>query len=247
MITRRHHRTRASATALGVVVTLVLAAGCGGSSTAPEPDEPRATALSPATAPDDTGASSTPAGESDAPPAAATPSATADRTPPAPANVGRRPAQERVRFVPGTLLVPGQTPAQVLPVGTRDGSLEVPDDARDVGWWDGGAWAGDPFGSTVLAGHINDKQSIGTMQALIGAPEGTVITLGPGDDAEGPGATLEYRIVSSELLRKETLTDRRDLFEQRGPHRLVLITCWGEYTSGEGFDSNYVVIAEPVT
>ena len=33
--------------------------------------------------------------------------------------------------------------------------LRVPENVRHVGWWDGSAYAGDPFGTTVIAGHVD--------------------------------------------------------------------------------------------
>jgi hypothetical protein len=39
----------------------------------------------------------------------------------------------------------------VLPATTVDGLLKVPENVQHVGWWDGSAQAGEPFGSTVIA------------------------------------------------------------------------------------------------
>ena len=45
--------------------------------------------------------------------------------------------------------------APVDPVGVVAGSLELPDDADRVGWWRGGSRAGTPFGTVVVAGHLD--------------------------------------------------------------------------------------------
>ncbi len=57
---------------------------------------------------------------------------------------------------------------------------------------------------------------------------------------------LDYRITSVETLTKQTLATSAAIFDQVGPHRLVLITCTGAYRPGRGYDSNLVVTAEPL-
>jgi len=53
--------------------------------------------------------------------------------------------------------------AAVEPAITVDGELQVPTNVDHVGWWDGSAAAGDPFGSTVIAGHVDSAtQGIGS-------------------------------------------------------------------------------------
>jgi len=37
----------------------------------------------------------------------------------------------------------------VQPAETVDGLLKVPENVQHVGWWDGSAQAGEPFGATV--------------------------------------------------------------------------------------------------
>ena len=56
---------------------------------------------------------------------------------------------------PERLTLPGNATAAVLPAVTVDGVLRVPEDVEHVGWWDGSAQVGEPFGSTVIAGHVD--------------------------------------------------------------------------------------------
>ncbi|MGI3781811.1 MAG: hypothetical protein ACRYG2_13645, partial [Janthinobacterium lividum] len=72
-----------------------------------------------------------------------------------PAAVGTVAASNRVTFVPNLVVLPGGAAAPVQPAATRDGELQVPENVQHVGWWDGSAEVGDPFGNTVVAGHVD--------------------------------------------------------------------------------------------
>jgi len=54
-------------------------------------------------------------------------------------------------------------------------------------------------------------------------------------------------VVSSALVQKQALASDGDALDQRGPHRLVLITCSGEWHPElRSYDSNLVLVADPV-
>lgn len=148
-----------------------------------------------------------------------------------------------MRFTPRLIELPGGDSAAVESAPTVDGVLQVPVDVNHVGWWDGGADAGDPFGSTVIAGHIDSaRQGLGFFAQLLLIQVGDQVTLRSGPD------TLTYRVVSSTLIKKDALASAGAVFDQRGPHRLVLITCSGQWHPEiRSYDSNLVVTAEPVT
>ena len=69
----------------------------------------------------------------------------------APASHDQPAASQHVEFIPERLTLPGKASAAVLPARTVDGLLKVPENVQHVGWWDGSAWAVEPFGSTVIA------------------------------------------------------------------------------------------------
>jgi len=215
-VVRRPPRT-AAVTAL-VALTLVLG-GCGGA-------DPVATGRpavdTPASAP---AASASPA-EGDAPPA----------------TVGRPAASNRVTFVPDRVVLPGGDAAPVQPAVTRDGELLVPEDVQHVGWWDGSARAGDAFGNTVIAGHVDSAtDGLGFFAQLLTAKKGETVTL------RGPdGHHLAYTITSVRTIKKDALATGSAAFDQTGDPHLVLITCGGAYRKGDGgYDSNVVVTAKP--
>jgi sortase (surface protein transpeptidase) len=65
----------------------------------------------------------------------------------------------------------------VLPAATVDGVLKVPENVQHVGWWDGSALAGEPFGSTVIAGHVDSAtEGIGFFARLLRIKVGDTIT-----------------------------------------------------------------------
>ncbi len=144
----------------------------------------------------------------------------------------------RLTLRPGT----GDAPAPVDPVGVTSGRLALPDDADRVGWWTGGATAGAPFGTVVIAGHLDSASDpAGHLAGLT--------TLAPDDLVDLATTTKHqrYRVVSNYLLPSADLSRRSDLFEQRRPHRLLLITCGGPYDHERGrYRDNRIVEAVPV-
>jgi LPXTG-site transpeptidase (sortase) family protein len=158
-----------------------------------------------------------------------------------PAWQARPAASQHPEFIPDRLTLPGDASAAVLPATTVDGVLKVPENAQHVGWWDGSAWAGEPFGSTVIAGHIDSAtEGIGFFARLLTIKVGDTVTL------RADSHRLKYRVTSVRKVAKKALaTDGRAL-KQTGPHRLVLITCTGNYHRDRGgYDSNLVVVAKP--
>jgi len=159
-----------------------------------------------------------------------------------PGRIGTPAPSQRVRFVPRQVVLPGGAKTSVLPATTLDGQLQVPAMAKRVGWWDGGAEAGDPFGSVVLAGHVDTRtEGLGFFARLLRVKPGEVVVL------RGSGHTASYRVTSVESVPKDALATRSDAFVQTGGHRLVLITCTGAYDASRGgYEDNLVVTAAPL-
>lgn len=158
------------------------------------------------------------------------------------AREGRTAASERVRFRPESLVLSRGGQADVEVASTLDGELKVPENVRHLGWWDGGAYVNDPFGTVVIAGHVDSKtQGLGFFARLLRAEKGDEVTL------RGDGHQLRYRVTATKTLTKQVLGSDSDAFDQSGDHRLVLITCTGNYDADRGgYDSNLVLYAEPV-
>jgi LPXTG-site transpeptidase (sortase) family protein len=138
--------------------------------------------------------------------------------------------------------LPGGGEADVEPAATVDGELKVPEQVQHVGWWDGSSYPGDPFGTTVIAGHVDSAtEGLGFFARLLEVGVGDSVTL------RGEGHGARYRIVSVQVIAKGALSSDSRAFDQTGDHRLVLITCTGNYHRDRGgYDSNLVVTAVPV-
>lgn len=162
--------------------------------------------------------------------------------PPGIARVARPARSQRVRFIPQRVVLPGGASAVVQSADTVGGVLQVPDDIRKIGWWTGGAYVGDPFGATVLAGHVDSvDQGIGFFARLLKVKKGDLVRV------SGEGHQATYRVASVGLVAKQALADDGAAFDQSGDARLVLITCGGAFIPAEGgYQSNVVVVARPV-
>ena len=133
--------------------------------------------------------------------------------------------------------------AVVVPVATTDGELRVPAHVDELGWWDGSAWLGDPFGATVIAGHVDSAtEGIGFFAQLL--------AIRVGDRVSVVGSRSErqtYRVTSVRTVAQNALAADADALDQTGDHRLVLITCTGVYRPGRAATSrNLVVTAKQV-
>jgi LPXTG-site transpeptidase (sortase) family protein len=160
----------------------------------------------------------------------------------APARQGQPAESQRVQFIPERLTLPGHATAAVQPAVTVDGVLRVPEDVEHVGWWDGSAQVGEPFGSTVIAGHVDSAtDGIGFFVRLRRIKVGDTITL------RADSHQLKYRVTSVRTVAKKALATDSQAFRQTGRHRLVLITCTGNFHRDRGgYDSNLVVIGKPL-
>jgi hypothetical protein len=159
-----------------------------------------------------------------------------------PGRVGTPAPSQRIRFVPTEVDLPGGHHAPVLPASTVGGLLVVPERAQRVGWWDGGADAGDPFGSVVLAGHVDTAtDGLGFFVRLLRIRPGDVVVL------RGAGHSASYRVGSVVSVPRNALATGSGAFDQTGAHRLVLITCTGAYDRARGgYQENLVVTASPI-
>jgi hypothetical protein len=146
-------------------------------------------------------------------------------------------------FVPATLVLPDGTAAPVVPVGLHpDGALVVPDDVRTVGWWTGGSRAGEPFGSVVVAGHVDSAaRGIGVFAQLKRLVPGQVVQLSDG------ARRARYRIASATRVPQARLAEDAGIFRVDGAAQLVLVTCGGAFDlARHRYQDNLVVIASPL-
>jgi LPXTG-site transpeptidase (sortase) family protein len=119
----------------------------------------------------------------------------------------------------------------------------VPEDPTKVGWWDGSSYVGDPYGSTVIAGHVDVLgRGIGFFFRLWNIKVGESVVLSAGDVRQA------YKITSVRQVPRTDLIDDAEIFDIGGSPRLVLITCAGEFRPDRGgYSRNLIVVARPVS
>ena len=144
-----------------------------------------------------------------------------------------------VRGVPRRLVVPALgIDSAVLPIGTDDGVLVPPSDPSELGWWRDGARIGAAHGSVLITGHTVHTGG-GAMDHLADLEVGDEVTV------ETRTGVAAYRVVSVTYFPKQTLAAHAtQVFDQSGPHRLVLITC--DNWNGSAYDGNTAAIAQPI-
>lgn len=159
-----------------------------------------------------------------------------------PAAVGRQAGSQVHAERPVSVTFPS---GLVLPVDAAetlpDGALAVPQDTHRAGWWTGSSRLGDPFGSVVLAAHVDSfTQGVGPAVELLSARPGDRVRLA------GRHLTQEYVITSVRLVPQADLRRQSVVFSAAGDRRLVLITCGGRYDASlGGYQDNVVVVARP--
>jgi hypothetical protein len=84
-------------------------------------------------------------------------------------------------------------------------------------------------------------EGIGFFARLLKIKAGDTITL------RADSHQLKYRVTSVRTVAKKALATDSQAFRQTGPHRLVLITCTGNFHRDRGgYDSNLVVVGKPL-
>ena len=175
--------------------------------------------------------------------AAPTGSSPTSETTPTSARVAK-PAESQVSATrPTEIRLPSSREVAVRVAATGPGGeLVLPADINRAGWWDGSALIGDPYGSIVVAAHVDSQvQGLGVFAELAEAA--------PGDRMRLQSASLvqEFEVATSRLLPKTILDADSPLYAASTDHRLVLITCGGPFDASTGhYRDNRVVIAEPV-
>lgn len=148
-------------------------------------------------------------------------------------------AQQR----PGTVRLPDGATARLVRTELTDrGVLPIPRGLGDAAWW--GAKLGAAQGAALLSGHVNWEGQRGPFDELWRMRDGDEVSV-----ADAKGGRWVYRVDNVVTLPKETLPEQAaKWFGQDGPHRLVLVTCGGDYVGGtEGYDENRLVTAKLVT
>lgn len=155
----------------------------------------------------------------------------------------RRAQSQVVPERPRALSLPSGSRVTIRAVGTaRDGRLAVPPGLDSAGWWRGGARVGDPFGSVLVAAHVDSRtEGLGPFAELLQVRPGAIVTVA------SRGLEQRYRVVTFRLVPQGDLSRRDWIYAAAGPHRLTLVTCAPPYdrTRG-GYQNLAIVVARPL-
>ncbi|MEU4624710.1 class F sortase [Actinoplanes sp. NPDC023801] len=209
---------------IAVTVAVALAcAACGGPRAATGPVAPPATA---------------PAGPS----ATAPGSSAAAAAPPAAGSADSLTRGDLLPTSPPTRLeIPAlDVDVPVAGLGLRaDGAMEVPGDAKTVGWFTGAPTPG-ALGPAILAGHVDLKGTAGTFARLS--------ALRPGDQirvARRDGSTAVFGVTEVGRYPKNRFPAEK-VYGPIDHAGLRLITCGGDFDPRSGhYEDNVVVFAGP--
>jgi hypothetical protein len=144
---------------------------------------------------------------------------------------------------PVAVTLPNGVTVPVRAVSTAsDGVLDVPPRVGTAGWWRGGSRLGDPFGSTLLAGHVDSvTEGLGPFAALLGVRPGDRIRL------HSRHLRQTFAVRSLRVIPRSSFDSRPWLQAAWGSRRLAVVTCAGPYDAARGgYQSLAVVIAIPV-
>ncbi len=128
--------------------------------------------------------------------------------------------------------------APVIPLGLNpDGTLEVPKDFDDTGWFTDAAEPGER-GAAVVAGHVDSKSGPAVFFHLRALRRGDSIEITLKDRSN-----VRYVVTSSAQVPKNHFPTER-VYAQTWRPTLRLITCGGEFDSSTGhYVDNYIVFA----
>ena len=129
--------------------------------------------------------------------------------------------------------------ASIIPLGLQeDGSIEVPEDPDQAGWWLGGPEPGET-GPAVILGHVDSLE------------EGPAVFfylqyLDPGDEVHidrVDGSTITYVVEATERHHKDEFPTDAVYGPTEAP-TLRLVTCGGDFDFGvRTYEDNVIVFA----
>ena len=121
------------------------------------------------------------------------------------------------------------------PIGAVAGQLEIPPPGR-AGWFRAGPRPGEP-GRAVIVSHVDSQAGPALFASLRTLRRRTLILV-----EDRRGGIHRFRLVRRVQIEKSRF--RPDLvYGPSSLSRLVLITCGGPFTPGEGYRDNVILYA----
>ena len=141
-------------------------------------------------------------------------------------------------------MLPNGTAVAIRAVDSRpDGTLDVPSDIRVAGWWRGGSSLGDPFGSTLVAAHVDSfAQGLGPFASLLSVRPGQKVVL----TSTHLRAVLRGHLAAARApgIARAPALDLHGAWPAATAH---LVTCAGPYVADRGGYQNLAVITATPT
>ena len=162
---------------------------------------------------------------------------------PVPVTAARRARSVVVPEAPVAARLPSGRVVPVRAVSTTaDGALDLPEDIGTAGWWRGGSRLGDPFGSMLVAAHIDSTtQGLGPYAELLRARPGQRVRI------TSRHLTQVFTVRSLRLVAQGPLARHPWISAPTGPPRLTLVTCAPPYDrSRGGYQRLAVLTARPL-
>jgi LPXTG-site transpeptidase (sortase) family protein len=181
------------------------------------------------------GASSSPA-----PPAGASADPSSSSTGTLPAASAAAETAEQAE--PVTLSIPDiDVRADIIRLGQhQDGTVEVPGNPAQAGWFQLGPPPG-AAGSSVILGHVDSRRGPAVFYRLKELRPGDRLTVGLDD-----GTSVEFRVHSIRTYANADFPAQK-VYGRQGRSQLNLVTCGGDYDSSRGgYQANVVVNARRV-
>jgi hypothetical protein len=131
--------------------------------------------------------------------------------------------------------------AEIIDLGLNpDGSLEVPKDFAQTGWYTGRSVPG-RTGPSVVVGHVDSTTGPAVFYRLGDLQAGHSIEIMRSD-----GSTAVFRVVGTEMVLKDEFPTEQ-VYGPTAQPTLRLITCGGDFDrSAQSYKGNLIVYAEHV-
>ncbi len=112
--------------------------------------------------------------------------------------------------------------------------LQIPEDARQVGWFRLGSQPGEP-GTSLMFGHRNQTAALWNVPSMKRGTPVTVTGLN--------GVVTKWKVTSVQTIDKRHPTPA--MYNTEGPPRLALVTCGGPFNYATGhFVDNVIAWAD---
>ena len=131
--------------------------------------------------------------------------------------------------------------AKVIDLGLNpDGTLEVPTNYAEAGWWTGGSQPGET-GSAVIVGHVDSKTDPAVFYDLRLLKSGDLIQV-----ADRNGRVVNFKVERLKQVPKDNFPTK-EVYDMTSSPTLRLVTCGGKFNRSSGhYLDNVIVFASVV-